>query len=356
MLPFKLISSSILLILLFDVNIMANQSEVKIFDFRLPLAGGLAGGLSNAILYPIDTIKTIRQANPDIKTSWEAFRRIRKEGMCTIYSGIIPSALGSIPSSALYFGAYETSKRLISTNFKNCLPRQSIHMLSAALGNILSSIVFVPKEVIKQQLQVLRTKTLTLPVSHQILNPTIANVLGYVYKTKGIAGFYSGYLVTLARNIPSAMIRFTLYEELRIFFDRNENTHSVAYALAGAIASAASCTLTAPMDLIKTRMATGGIARGTPFYDAMRCVVQQEGLLGLYAGLQPRLVLSALFGGVGFSLYEIFKTLLAVESTADVSVSDYRRTTSTCRGSSCQLKRSRILPRVLKDNAFRMKS
>ena len=41
-----------------------------------------------------------------------------------------------------------------------------------------------------------------------------------IYKQQGLAGFYPGYMATLAKNIPSAIVRFTVYEELKILFGR----------------------------------------------------------------------------------------------------------------------------------------
>ena len=37
------------------------EQGMGILDLRLPLAGGLAGGFSNAVLFPLDTIKTMQQ-------------------------------------------------------------------------------------------------------------------------------------------------------------------------------------------------------------------------------------------------------------------------------------------------------
>ena len=74
-------------------------------NMKLAIAGGLAGGLANAIIYPIDTIKTIRQSDSSIKNSAQAINRLRNTGWKQAYSGFIPAVLGAIPSSALYFGS-----------------------------------------------------------------------------------------------------------------------------------------------------------------------------------------------------------------------------------------------------------
>lgn len=35
-------------------------------------------------------------------------------------------------------------------------------------------------------------------------------------REKGVQGLYCGYWATLSRNIPSAVIRFSLYEEIKL--------------------------------------------------------------------------------------------------------------------------------------------
>ena len=57
--------------------------------------------------------------------------------------------LGSIPSSAIYFGCYESAKRYLNEKFHTKMSRPLIHMCAAASGNIMSSFVFVPKDVLK---------------------------------------------------------------------------------------------------------------------------------------------------------------------------------------------------------------
>jgi hypothetical protein len=39
------------------------KAPVRFETLKLAAAGGLAGGLANAILYPIDTLKTMRQTD-----------------------------------------------------------------------------------------------------------------------------------------------------------------------------------------------------------------------------------------------------------------------------------------------------
>jgi Mitochondrial carrier protein len=84
-------------------------------------------------------------------------------------------------------------------------------------------------------------------------------------------------------------------------------------AAAGGIASAFSSIATTPADVVKTRLATGLLPPGTNAFHAMRNIVAADGVSGLFVGVKARLLLSALFGGVGFASFEWFKRRLGVE-------------------------------------------
>ena len=235
-------------------------------DIKMSLAGGLAGGITNAILFPLDTFKTMRQTDRSITSVSKAIERIQTNGISKAYSGFLASVIGSTSSSAIYFGTYEWSKRIIFHNFHEILSRPLIHSLSAISGNVLSSIVFVPKDAIKQQMQSLSTQALKHSTSN--LKPNTLSLIKKIYTTSGIKGFYPSYRATLIRNIPNAVLRFTLYEELRLLLlssSKNESHtrfKSTLYLVAGGLASSLSSGLTTPLDVVKTRLATGMIPPG----------------------------------------------------------------------------------------------
>lgn len=178
--------------------------------------GGLAGGISNAILYPIDTIKTMQQSDKSIKGIQSAIRKLRGSsgGLLALYSGFWAAVIGSVPSSAIYFGSYETSKKILFDNCHNRISRPVIHMLAAASGNVMSSFVFVPKDAIKQQMQAIKTGSIPWvrmspfysPTARDRGSVTLLQVMKSIIKKKGLKGFYPNYRATLMRNIPSAVV------------------------------------------------------------------------------------------------------------------------------------------------------
>lgn len=294
-------------------------------NFLVAASGGVAGGMATGLLYPLDTLKTIRQSDQSLQTLGSAFGVLRERGMRNIYSGVVPTMLGSIPSSALYFGAYEGAKRWLFKNFGDerrdeqriTLNRPTIHMIAAASGNIISSAIFVPKEAIKQKLQAINSGAIPFPLSFSAssLNQelvkssvSIREVVLHIWTTSGWKGFFPSYRATLMRNIPSAMVRFTVYEELK-HLGRVEPGDNLRILLIGGAASALSSACTTPIDVVKTRLATGTLPKGTKVAAAIAQIAKKEGLKGLYSGVQERALWSALFGGVGLTCFEKCKTL-----------------------------------------------
>lgn len=280
--------------------------------WRLALAGGIAGMLSNTALHPLDTIKTVRQADPlHFRGVLPTMIKITRErGLAGLYAGIAPALIGSALSSALYFGFYELAKRRLTALLTNgSLPsfkRAPLHAVSAVCGNVASSVLFVPKEVVKQRMQ--------SGVDSGRFFTAALNLI----RASGVSGLYAGYKATLLRNIPSTVLRFTLYEEARLIIlatrkARERKLTTYEFLIAGALSGAIASACTTPMDVVKTRLSTGKIPKGTAIVTAMRQIVREHGVQGLYFGVRPRIMWAALGTGIGFGSYELCKYLLLGE-------------------------------------------
>lgn len=276
-----------------------------VLGWRIAFAGGLAGMLTNIALHPLDTVKTLRQSNPSTyRGVFPAMTHVvRTKGLLALYAGLIPAMVGSALSSALYFSTYEGVKRSMSNFFTASAARAPITALSAACGNIVSSVLFVPKEVVKQRMQ----SAVTAESSH------FFSVASELVRKAGPRGLYRGYKATLLRNIPSTMIRFAVYEELKQTLRRIKksgfnSSSDLEHVASGAIAGVIASVITTPQDNIKTLFATGKIPIGTSLPAAFQTVIDQRGIQGLFVGIRPRIVWSALFAAVGFSTYELCKS------------------------------------------------
>jgi solute carrier family 25 S-adenosylmethionine transporter 26 len=311
------------------------------YTLRVGLAGGIAGAVGTAVLFPFDSAKTLRQSDPlryrsvrhalielcrppvvsTVSRNFEAMTldawRQRIPGS-RAYNGLLAATVGAIPSSALYFGAYESMKRLIRSlshdDASLLSTRLMVHAAAAASGNVISSAVFVPKELIKSQMQYSGT--------------SIGRTVWKILSEKGPLGLYCGYKATLMRNIPSACLRFVLYEELKRSWytsnrraqhgRRDSSSESFSWRLfaAGALAGAVASGVMTPIDVIKTRLATGTCPVDVP--GCLQHVIREQGWAGLYAGAGSRMAFSGAFSAIGFVSFEAAKSWLGVSDLQPV--------------------------------------
>lgn len=263
-------------------------------------AGAAAGAFTYAALLPIDAVKTRLQvqaaAAPSV-TSWQVFLDIlRTDGPLGLYRGLSAVILGSASSSAVYFGTCELAKSLLRPH----LPPFLVPPLAGASGNVSSSAIMVPKELITQRLQ----SGAATGRSWQVL-------LG-ILRADGFLGLYAGYAATLLRNLPAGVLSYSSFEYLKAFALRRRGGESLTpgeSVLCGALAGAISAAVTTPLDVVKTRLMTrvGGAEGSRTVLGTMREVVAEEGLVGLSRGIGPRVLHSACFAALGYCAFETAK-------------------------------------------------
>ena len=84
----------------------------------------------------------------------------------------------------------------------------------------------------------------------------------------------------------------------------------------GGFASCVAEVVTAPIDVVKTRMQFSGSASGTQYkgaFDAARKIVAREGGSALFKGIQPALLRQATYGGMRYGLYAPIRNALGVD-------------------------------------------
>ncbi|GKY90658.1 hypothetical protein MPSEU_000039200 [Mayamaea pseudoterrestris] len=331
---------------------------------KLGFCGGLGGAVGTLVLFPMDSAKTLRQANPSKYPSVQnALKGLIHTPAATpstqstwhvgrAYKGLVSSTIGAIPSSALYFGTYASVKRHLhrrvrkqqTDNHDLTFPQRFfIHALAAASGNLASSAIFVPKELLKQQMQYTGQNlgsTLATLWSAAASGASAGASRSLLVKEPVIAAhfvnsLYRGWQTTLLRNIPSAILRFCIYEELKRavivsaastprartggqMSTNGADDHALPSAtavpvrifLAGALAGALASGLMTPFDVLRTRVSTGTCPVDIPA--CVNLVVTEQGLKGLYAGAGSRMAFSGAFSAIGFGTYEMAKVWLNV--------------------------------------------
>ena len=288
-----------------ESDTMVSPREVQ-SSFLISLsAGGVAGTVTDISLYPLDTIKTRLQ-------SPQGF--LKSGGFSGVYKGLGAAALGSAPGSALFFATYEKMKEILMNNQRNMnIPTAGVHMIAASMGEVVACTIRVPTEVVKQRIQA-------------GMSIGITNTVNNILTKEGVRGLYTGFGVTLMREIPFSLIQFPMYEKFKIYISDyrlkkgNKNgVYSYEAALCGSISGGIAAAITTPLDVIKTRLMLAVDVHGVPykgFMDTLKRVYHEGKASGngghskLFSGIGPRVMWISIGGFVYFGAYEKAKSII----------------------------------------------
>ncbi|CAL5185350.1 unnamed protein product [Lathyrus oleraceus] len=267
--------------------------------------GGIAGAFTYACLHPLDTIKTKMQtkgASQIYKNTLDAVSQtFSTNGILGFYRGFSAVVVGSTASSAVYFGTCEFGKSFLSK--QENFPKILIPPAAGALGNVLSSAIMVPKELITQRMQAGAKGR-----SYEVLIKILQN--------DGVMGLYAGYSATLLRNLPAGVLSYSSFEYLKLAVMREtkkNHLEPIQSVICGALAGAISASITTPLDVVKTRLMTqarneavgkvaavmyGGVS------STIREILKEEGWVGFTRGMGPRVLHSACFSALGYFAFE----------------------------------------------------
>lgn len=304
------------------------------------VAGGIAGGVADFTVHPVDTAKTILQANAVKGHSGAAALKeaLVSSGTRRVYAGGLSMLVGAIPANMAYFGGYEVAKNAILARMgaeagDDSAVATLAHVGGAMVGEVSCALILTPFDIIKQRRQLHGTAHYrsvadgfkSLWYTHA--TPSVEGIEGGCVRaaarptiSQGLAGVYTGFGATLFRDVPYAVVQFVLYERIRGFMAARNARKGLGgdvgllsdpeAALAGCMAGGAAAAATNPMDVVKTRLQTGGSDFGSIRATA-RDIAAREGLKAFSKGITARVAWMAPNSAIAFLVYERARTFLA---------------------------------------------
>ncbi|KAJ9112108.1 hypothetical protein QFC20_002288 [Naganishia adeliensis] len=283
--------------------------------FLQALGAGAISGLSvDFLFFPIDTIKT-RQQSP--QGFWKA------GGFKGVYRGVGMVGAGSAPGSASFFTTYEFLKQQLPKRFSVFRENPSLnHLAGSTGGEFMACLIRVPTEVVKSRAQ----------ISAYGKDVGTFGAAVKLMQIEGLRGFYRGFGITLARDIPFTAIQFPLYEKLKSLLSihylpnqRKPLPHEAA--LCGSLAGGFAGGISTPLDVVKTRVmleaksahpsptdpASSGSALSIP--SRMRRIAQEEGVKTLFRGGMARTTWISLGGAIFLGAYETVMSVIRKDDT-----------------------------------------
>lgn len=275
------------------------------------VAGAIALSTAFAVMHPLDTLKTKMQAAVNSNAASGAAQEqslmaairqsvLSASTMRSLLSGAFASVAGAAPQGGMRFSTYELTK--VELEQRGILTAQQpllLSAISAACGDIVSSVVKVPREVLTQRLQ-----------TGQYKSGRMSDACSHIYRSEGVRGFYRGYASTQCRDVPFMILLFSCYENAKALTGELCDESSAFAALFGAASGATAGALTTPMDVIKTRIITSTVAQtqsqqsSLSIRSAYSQIVAQQGHRGLWTGCAPRSVWWFCVCGIFFPVYD----------------------------------------------------
>ena len=135
--------------------------------FQHAISGSFAGLAEHALMFPVDTIKTIMQAGTgraakpgllDGGTSTRltlVYDLVAKNGLGVLWRGVGVVPFGCIPAHAMMFSAYEGVLEAGGTRREAASPERIavVGAIAGGVSTIFHDAIMVPTETVKQRLQ-----------------------------------------------------------------------------------------------------------------------------------------------------------------------------------------------------------
>jgi len=265
------------------------------------VAGGLSGAFEICCTYPTEFVKTTQQLSPQKLEIKDIFNSTMKErGFFGFYRGLSSMLYFAAPKAAIRFGSFE--------QFSTVLGPGKVNGFLAGLGAGTMEAIFVttPQETIKIKL-----------IDDQFKGSGKYKGFFHGVKTivseEKIGGVYKGLFPTILKVSTAQATRFGVFQ---VIGDYMKLDHPLKSAGAGAFAGGVSVLLFQGIDVVKSRMQGLNAHKYNGAIDCVKKLLAEEGVMGFYKGVGPRLTRVCCEVAITMSMYgEIVKLLNAVWKT-----------------------------------------
>jgi len=221
-----------------------------------------------------------------------AATKVRSQGIISLYRGLVPVVIGSMPKAGVRFGGNMFFKTNVFGNADGSVSSMGILASGLCAGASEAVLVVTPMETLKTRL---------INANKPFVSGTM-NLL----KTEGIGGIYKGVLPTIMKQSLNQGTRFLVYDSVMSTVKGvtgNKETGAVESIVSGMLAGTASVLINQPVDTVKTLMQSTEAAKYKSTVHCITSTIKSEGPAALYKGLVPRLMRVVPGQGIIFFTY-----------------------------------------------------
>ena len=216
----------------------------------------------------------------------------------SLYRGLAPTLIGSIPKAGIRFGLNAVIKdALRDKDGKLTIGKNFVAGLGAGVAEAI--IIVAPVETVK-------TKCIEL-------NKPFVIGFKHILKTEGMGGIYQGAAATAMKQGSNQGLRFMWFNEYkRIITKDGEVPMTPLKNLLGGMSAGCFSTLgNNPFDVVKTRMQGTKASQYANTMDCFKQILSKEGVGAFYAGVIPRLGRVVPGQGIVFMSFELIQESLS---------------------------------------------
>uniref|UniRef100_A0A672M565 Solute carrier family 25 member 17 n=2 Tax=Sinocyclocheilus grahami TaxID=75366 RepID=A0A672M565_SINGR len=265
------------------------------------------------VFFPLDTARLRLQAKSTPAILSEI---IKEEGLLAPYRGWFPVICSLCCSNFVYFYCLHSLKATWLQGQRSTPGRDLIFGIAAGVVNVL---VTTPLWVVNTRLKLQGAVSGGAKFRNEDIQPThykgITDALVQIMQREGVGALWNGTFPSLLLVLNPA-VQFMIYEGLKRQLMRgvHRELSSVEVFLIGAIAKAVASTITYPLQTVQSVLRFG--QHGQPadqskLLNSLRAVmyllinrVGKWGVLGLFKGLEAKLLQTVLTAALMFLLYE----------------------------------------------------
>ncbi|XP_073292177.1 uncharacterized protein [Primulina huaijiensis] len=244
---------------------------------------GISVAAATGITHPLDVLKVrlqmqlVGQRGPLIGMGRLSLQVVKNEGPKSLYLGLTAALMRSVLYGGLRLGLYEPSKYVSELAFEST--NVLVKIFSGGFAGAVATALTNPVEVLKVRLQ-MNAKTARGPIEQ----------MRKIASEEGVAALWKGVAPAMTRAAALTASQLVTYDESKRALTRRTSLQEGFYLhlCASTIAGTVSTIVTAPIDMVKTRLMLQRESKRVGSYkNGIHCAYQvllTEGPRGLYKG------------------------------------------------------------------------